>query len=58
MGKRIRCADAGPDCDFEAWAETEEELMEMVALHAKQAHGMDEIPPEMAEQVRSAIRDD
>lgn len=58
MGKRIRCADVGPDCDFEAWAETEEELMEMVALHAKQAHGMDEIPPEMAEQVRSAIRDD
>lgn len=58
MGKRIRCADVGPDCDFEAWAETEEELMEMVALHAKQAHDMDEIPPEMAEQVRSAIRDD
>lgn len=58
MGKRIRCADVGPDCDFEAWAETEEELMEMVVLHAEQAHGMDEIPPEMAEQVRSAIRDD
>ncbi len=57
MGKRIRCADVGPDCDFEAWAETEEELMEMVVLHAKQAHGMEEIPPEMVEQVRSAIQD-
>lgn len=57
MGKRIRCADVGPDCDFEAWAETEEELMEMVALHAKQAHGIEEVPPEMAEKVRSAIQE-
>lgn len=57
MGKRIRCADVGPDCDFEAWAETEEELMEMVALHAKTAHGIEEIPPEMSERVRDAIQE-
>lgn len=57
MGKRIRCADVGPDCDFEAWAETEEELMEMVALHARTAHGIEDIPPEMAEKVQNAIQE-
>lgn len=57
MGKRIRCADVVPECDFEAWAETEEELLEMVALHAKSAHGIEEISPEVAEKVRDAIQE-
>ena len=57
MGKRIRCADVGLDCDFEAWAETEEELMEMVALHARTAHGIEDIPTEMAEKVQAAIEE-
>jgi predicted small metal-binding protein len=42
---------------FEAWAETEEELMEMVALHARTAHGIEDIPTEMAEKVQAAIEE-
>ena len=57
MGKQLRCSDLGMDCDFTAWAETEKELMELVALHAKQAHGIDEVGPELKEKVESAIRD-
>lgn len=57
MAKTIRCADVGPDCDFEALAETEEELLELVADHAERAHGMDEIDAEMEERVKGAIRE-
>lgn len=57
MAKRIRCADVGPDCDFEAMADTEEELLELVAEHADRAHGIEEVSPEMERKVRDAMRD-
>lgn len=57
MAKRIRCADVGPDCDFEALADTEEELMELVVEHARRVHGIEEIPPEMEERVKGAMRE-
>lgn len=57
MAKTIRCADVGPECDFEALADTEEELLELVADHARRAHGIDEIDADMEAQVRSAIRE-
>lgn len=58
MAKVVRCRDAGADCDFEARAETEEELFKMVAEHAREAHGMEEVPPETLEKVRAAIREE
>ena len=57
MGKTLSCADTGQDCDFSAWAETEAELLELVAVHAKQAHGIEEVTPEVLEQIRAVIRD-
>jgi predicted small metal-binding protein len=57
MAKQIRCRDAGVDCDFEARAETEEELLKVCAEHAKAAHGLEQVPPELAAKVRAAIRD-
>lgn len=35
MAKMISCRDAGVNCDFEARAETVEELMEKVKGHAR-----------------------
>jgi predicted small metal-binding protein len=32
--------------------------MQACAQHAKKAHGMDSIPPELAAKVRAAIRDE
>ena len=58
MAKVLRCRDVGTDCDFEARGETEEEIMEQAAKHAKESHGLDEIPQEMAEKVQAAIRDE
>jgi predicted small metal-binding protein len=46
MAKTVSCRDVGMDCDFEA------------AEHARTAHNMTEILPEVADKVRSAIRDE
>lgn len=58
MAKNLCCRDVGVDCDFQAQGETEEEIMRQVAQHAKDAHGYDEVPPELAEKARAAIRDE
>ena len=57
MAKSISCRDVGVDCDFKATGETVDDIMRQAAAHAKSAHGIDEIPPELAVKVQSAIRD-
>jgi predicted small metal-binding protein len=58
MSKVVRCREVGVDCDFEARGETEQEVLQKCAEHAKSAHGMDEIPAELAAKVRSSIHDE
>lgn len=58
MAKVLRCRDVGMDCDFVARAETEAEILEQVAEHAQAVHKMKEIPEEVVEKVRAAIRDE
>ena len=57
MAKTLCCRDVGPDCDFQAQGETEDEIMTQVAEHARTAHGIEEVPAELAEKARAAIRD-
>ena len=57
MSKRIRCADVGMDCDFAALADTEEELLELVAEHAERVHDIDQITPELKQKVMDAMED-
>ena len=56
--KQLGCLDVQPSggCGFQVRAETEAELMQLVATHAKQCHKLDSIPPEMAAQVKAAIK--
>ena len=58
MARRMSCRDVGPDCDFVARGESDDEVMGQVAEHARTAHGMEEVPPELAEKAKAAIRDD
>ncbi len=58
MAKVLRCRDVGIDCDFEARGESVEEIMAHAAKHAKEDHGMDDIPPEVVEKVKEAIHDE
>lgn len=56
MTQHIACKDIVRGCAFEASAETEEELMKKVAEHAAEQHGVEEVTPELAAQVKAAIR--
>ncbi len=58
MAKTLRCRDVGMDCDFVARGNTEDEILKKAAEHAKAAHNMNEIPPELLSKVRSVIRDE
>jgi len=54
--KRLSCRDMGSDCDFVACGKTEEEVLKKASEHAKTDHNMNEIPKEMVDKARSAIR--
>ena len=56
--KVLHCSDLGMDCDFQAQGETEQEVMQKAAEHAKSSHKIDEITPDLAVQVKSAIHDE
>ncbi len=56
MALVVNFRDVGADCDFEARADTEAELFEILTEHAKSGHGMEDIPPELVERVRAVIR--
>ncbi|MCK5319044.1 MAG: DUF1059 domain-containing protein [Anaerolineales bacterium] len=58
MTKVVNCRDVGFDCEGVIRAETEEEALKLVAEHAKEVHGMQEVSPEVVEKVRSVMRDE
>lgn len=58
MSKVLACREVGMDCDFVARGNSEEEIMAKAAQHARQDHGFESIPPEVAEKVKAAIRDE
>jgi len=57
MARVLSCRDVGVSCDWQACAETDDELMRLAAEHARTDHGMTEIPPDLAEKARKAIRE-
>jgi len=57
MEKRLSCRDVGSDCDFVACGKTEEEIFQKASEHARTDHNMSEIPEELKDKARSAIRD-
>jgi predicted small metal-binding protein len=58
MSKVLRCADVVGNCDFVAKGDSEEEILQQAAEHARSAHNISEITPEVAEKVTAAIRDE
>jgi predicted small metal-binding protein len=58
MAKTMSCRDVGPDCDFVARGETDDEIMGQVAEHARSAHGMAEVPAELAQKAKASIKDE
>jgi predicted small metal-binding protein len=54
--KHIACGDVVPGCTFTADAATEEELVKKVVAHAAHDHGITEVTPQLAAQVKAAIK--
>jgi predicted small metal-binding protein len=55
--KAFACGQVVPGCDAKVQAEDEQGILEQVVVHAREAHGMEEVPPEVVAQVRAGIRD-
>lgn len=58
MAKVLHCRDVGFDCEGVIRGDTEDDVMQQAAEHARVAHGMDEVTPETADQIRSKIQDE
>ena len=57
MTKSISCADTGANCSWSTTAETEEEIMNKVAQHAKEDHPDLEVTPELVAKIKSIIKE-
>jgi predicted small metal-binding protein len=57
MPKVLHCNDVTGSCDFVAKGETEQDILAQAAEHARSAHNLLEVTPELVAKVRSAIRD-
>ncbi len=56
MSYSLSCGDVVAGCAAVIEADTEDELMGRVADHARDDHGVTEITPELADQVKGAVK--
>lgn len=53
----FQCSSIGMNCGFEIKnASTEDELMEILKIHAKKAHGLNEIPQDVINKIKQNIK--
>jgi predicted small metal-binding protein len=57
MAKVLRCGDLMPGCNAVIEGKDEAEVMAKGAEHARTAHQMTDIPPDMATKVKAAIKE-
>ncbi len=55
MSYSLACGDVVPGCAAKLEAPSEDELMARVSEHARDEHGVTEITPELAAQVKGAV---
>jgi predicted small metal-binding protein len=53
--KQFKCGDVVPGCQWVTQSEDEKELFEAIHSHARDAHGMDEVPPEVVDAIHGVI---
>ncbi len=53
--KQFRCGDVVPGCKCITSNDEEQDLFEDISTHARDEHGMDEVPPEVVDQIRGVI---
>jgi predicted small metal-binding protein len=53
--KQFKCGDVVLGCEWVTRSDDDQELFEEIQTHARDAHGMDEVPPEVADKIREVI---
>jgi len=53
--KQFKCGDVVPGCQWVTRNDDEQQLMLEIGTHARDAHGMDEVPPEVVDQIHAVI---
>ena len=56
--KKFSCGDVVPGCQARFEGDDEDAILQQVAKHAAEDHGMNAVPPEVVQQVRDKIRDE
>ena len=53
--KEFRCGTLVPGCWATFQGESEDEILRQVAAHAREEHGMDQVPPDKVDEIRAGI---
>ena len=53
--KEFRCGELVPGCGAAFAAESEDEILQDIAAHARDEHGMHEVPPEIVDRILASI---
>jgi len=53
--KQFRCGDVVPGCEWITRSDDEGELFADIQAHARDEHGMDQVPPEVADEIQKVI---
>jgi predicted small metal-binding protein len=53
--KEFKCGVLVPGCDAAFQGESEDEILEEISAHARDAHGMDEVPPEVVDKILASM---
>jgi predicted small metal-binding protein len=53
--KEFRCGDLIPHCATTFHGESDEEILRQIAAHARDEHGVEEVPSEVIDQIRAGI---
>jgi predicted small metal-binding protein len=55
MKFKLSCGDAMPGCSARFEEDSRERILELVAAHAREAHGVTDVTPEMLEAMGANI---
>ena len=53
--KVFRCGDVLSPCEAEFQAESDDELFEQIVAHARDDHGIHDVPPEIVDRINAVI---
>ena len=53
--KQFRCGVLVPGCWATFHGETDEEILRQVVVHARDEHGVEQVPPEVVDEIRAEI---